>query len=881
MKFVKTLLLLLLPLLTNAQNITIKGKVIDAQSKEGLPSCNIFVNGSSIGTNSDLDGNYQFNNLIVKEFDLVFSYVGYRSVTKKITAKDAEIISLDVELIPSDNQLTEVQVKSKRDKKWEKQLKKFRTYFLGESNFADKCEIENAWVIDFEEKEDGFYAKALEPIKIKNLALGYNITFDLTDFFVGKDIHKLGGNVYFTEMTPTNKTKLEEWFANRAFSYKKSPVFMFKSLVDNKLPEAGFSLFVPKPGSNAIRTDNFDSELGKSVIEYESSKMVGLGKSPEWKKIFVVNNLEIHNQSVKSELRTYQGIDYGISWMQVRGNNVYVNKEGVPLNPQDILVSGDMDYLKVSGMLPTDYDPKSSANEAYFLKFEKPPFAEAVHLHTDREVYYQGDKLWFKVYLNYSSFAKVDTASKVLYVQLIDESKKIQETQKIEISNGFGHGAVVLPLDLPKGNYQLRAFTNYMRNFDGLIFETSVPVLSRNEKIIVQEAGISENEDDKIKVKIEKFDTKTGEIYFEFKDLSDNPIGANVSLSVTNPLYSPELNFNTDIRRNLNLKNLNKPKSMPFLMDKGLEINGIFLDKKRIPVQSELNVFVNDLQNFSQTGSDVNGNFVFKGLTFYGQSDIYLQAVSKKLKENIFIIKNDVNYPTVSIAAVDFKDKIVSQSEPIFKEIVIESVETKEKTKDKRQKMLYGRPDYVIEENEINATNGVTGLINSILKKVPSLQMRGSNFVLRGGATSVYNSSAALILIDGVPMGSINSVNPNNVLRVEVVARMSNMYGDLGKNGIVSIFQKDKESGSDDVSDKNFTKVAIEGYKISEIYTPQNIKMTLNESLPTSYWNPEIITDEQGKAKASIGENPILPLKISIEGVSQNNAPFRKVFYLK
>ena len=81
MKFEKTLLLFLFPLLTFGQNITIKGKVKDAESKEGLPSCNIFVNGTTIGANSDLEGNFQLNNLTVKEFDLVFSYVGYKSVS--------------------------------------------------------------------------------------------------------------------------------------------------------------------------------------------------------------------------------------------------------------------------------------------------------------------------------------------------------------------------------------------------------------------------------------------------------------------------------------------------------------------------------------------------------------------------------------------------------------------------------------------------------------------------------------------------------------------------------------------------------------------------------------------------------------------------------
>jgi hypothetical protein len=567
--------------------------------------------------------------------------------------------------------------------------------------------------------------------------------------------------------------------------------------------------------------------------------------------------------------------------MQVKGNNVFVNENGMPLNYQDIVVAGDMDFLKVSGILPTDYNMNDSANEAYFLKFEKAPFAESVHLHTDRTMYFQGDKLWFKAYFNYSSFAKTDTASKVLYVQLIDESKRIIETQKIEVSNGFGHGAVVLPIDLAKGMYQLRAFTNYMRNFDNLISITTVPVLARNEKINSLNEHVADNEEYKIKANIEKFDSKTGEIHFSFKDLSESPVVANFSVSVNNPQYSPELNLNNDIKKKLSLKNLNRPKSMPFLMDKGLEIKGVFLDKKRIPVQGELNIFVNDLQNFGQANSDVNGNFLFTGLAFYGESDIYLQPVSKKLKENIFIIKNDVNYPAINLIPIDLKDKMVAFAEPVFKENIVESIEKKEKDKDKRQKMLYGRPDYVIEENEINANNGMTGLINSILKKVPSLQMQGGDFVLRGGATSVFNSNAALILIDGVPMGTINSVNPNNVLRIEIVARMSNMYGDLGKNGIVSIFQKDKQSTYDDITNKNFTKVAIDGYKISEVYTPENIKMGLPESLPTSYWNSEILTDKKGNAVIRIGENSILPLKMTLEGISQNNVPFRKVFFLR
>ena len=122
-----------------------------------------------------------------------------------------------------------------------------------------------------------------------------------------------------------------------------------------------------------------------------------------------------------------------------------------------------------------------------------------------------------------------------------------------------------------------------------MIFSKSVPVLSRNEKINTEDEQIADNEEFKIKANIEKFDSKTGEIHFSFKDLGDRAVGANFSVSVNNPQYSPEIKVDTDIRKDLNLKDLNRPKSMPFLMDRGLEINGVFLDKKRIPVQNELN----------------------------------------------------------------------------------------------------------------------------------------------------------------------------------------------------------------------------------------------------------------------------------------------------
>jgi hypothetical protein len=348
-----------------------------------------------------------------------------------------------------------------------------------------------------------------------------------------------------------------------------------------------------------------------------------------------------------------------------------------------------------------------------------------------------------------------------------------------------------------------------------------------------------------------------------------------------NPDFMPAFDVNPKIQENLSLGDIDKPMNRPFQMENGLSLSGVFLDKKRLPLKEEINIFVNNLQNFSQTNSDANGNFVVKNLAFYGETDVYLQPVSKKLKEPIFIVKNDVNYPAVNSIYPEFSSKKIVAQSAYFVDVIQDQVADAVSKSDEpdKQKMLYGLPDYVIEENELNSNSGILGIQNSILKKVPSLQMQGGNFILRGGAISFFNSNAALILINGVPMGSFDSVEPNNIARVEVVARMANMYGDLGKNGIISFFLKDKKSAESEFQGKNFTKASVAGYHSPDVFVPASIKMMEVQNLPTVYWNPEILTNEMGFAEITIGQNLQMPLKICIEGVTEKNNPFRKVFF--
>ncbi len=69
--------MLLLPVVMFAQQ-TVKGKVTEATGSTALPGVGVIIKGTTIGTATDFDGNYTFEN-VKPEDVLVFSYVGFNS----------------------------------------------------------------------------------------------------------------------------------------------------------------------------------------------------------------------------------------------------------------------------------------------------------------------------------------------------------------------------------------------------------------------------------------------------------------------------------------------------------------------------------------------------------------------------------------------------------------------------------------------------------------------------------------------------------------------------------------------------------------------------------------------------------------------------------
>jgi len=91
---------------------------------------------------------------------------------------------------------------------------------------------------------------------------------------------------------------------------------------------------------------------------------------------------------------------------------------------------------------------------------------EKIYLHTDKSFYISGETLWFSTYLMNASSHTLSSSSGLVYVELIDSSRSVIIQKRVYIEDGGGYGQIDLPDSLNEGLYQLRAYTNWMRNFD-------------------------------------------------------------------------------------------------------------------------------------------------------------------------------------------------------------------------------------------------------------------------------------------------------------------------------------------------------------------------------------------------------------------------------
>ena len=114
-----------------------------------------------------------------------------------------------------------------------------------------------------------------------------------------------------------------------------------------------------------------------------------------------------------------------------------------------------------------------------FRNYSTKAVQEKLFLHTDKEFYVAGELLWFKVYYTDGSYHKPMALSKIVYTEILNEKNESVLQATIALEPGQGNGSFYLPTTLATGNYSIRAYTRWMKNFDEeYFFEKKITIVN-------------------------------------------------------------------------------------------------------------------------------------------------------------------------------------------------------------------------------------------------------------------------------------------------------------------------------------------------------------------------------------------------------------------
>jgi len=104
---------------------------------------------------------------------------------------------------------------------------------------------------------------------------------------------------------------------------------------------------------------------------------------------------------------------------------------------------------------------------------------EKLYVHTDKDFYLAGEICWFKVYAVDAGTHRPLDMSKVAYLEWLDKDNKPVLQAKTGLDGGSGDGSLYLPLTVRTGNYKLRAYTSWMKNYGAEgYFEKTVTIIN-------------------------------------------------------------------------------------------------------------------------------------------------------------------------------------------------------------------------------------------------------------------------------------------------------------------------------------------------------------------------------------------------------------------
>lgn len=284
-----------------------------------------------------------------------------------------------------------------------------------------------------------------------------------------------------------------------------------------------------------------------------------------------------------------------------------------------------------------------------FLRYCETYPREELYVHTDREEYIAGEKIWFEMYLFDRQSASLSSNSSMVYFEILNSENRPVVQKRIKLEEGTGPGTADLPDTLSSGNYILRAYTNRMKNF--------MPDNCFSKKIDIYNALSSRG------FKSMAYQTKAL-IKPDVKGNNDSIPVTGFSLEVNNlKSDSVEIIISADSI----FRSVNKNLCYLFIQTRGIinYKNKIMLpfDNTRISIPGTVLIpGINHITMFSSSGKPLAEKFIYTPPVDDGHLTL-ASSDSFGVRDKILIrmpLKNDtssLNHATVSVSVVPITEK--------------------------------------------------------------------------------------------------------------------------------------------------------------------------------------------------------------------------------
>jgi len=332
----------------------------------------------------------------------------------------------------------------------------------------------------------------------------------------------------------------------------------------------------------------------------------------------------------------------------------------------------------------------------------------------------------------------------------------------------------------------------------------------------------------------------------------------------------------------------------------------------KIRLTSVKDLFVTD------TLSDANGNFTFANLYLNDTTKVVINAKKANGKDNIMIAIKSPSYPaidktaktTVNYLSADLPEPVLTALKKTYitgQQQSLKNVIQLKEVKIKERRNLYFNPVYSDNMKFSSNLNGPGNADQVVLadkltrdgggKLSDILQSKIFGLSWVGGIpyslhTTHFHQPPLSLFIEGgqASINELDDINPYDIYSIEVLTSISylSVYGSNAPGGALIITMK---HGNDPV---NNASIAVDGlitykfkgfYKAREFYSPKySLKDTarVTDDRKTMYWNPNIITDTDGKASFeyfNAGSPGVY--RVVIEGIDGDGNLGRQVFRYK